>query len=321
MKKLVLSFVLTTFTLTAWAQMDMLPFVFRDIPPEFEQGIPPDMSLQEFRELNRNVDFFTIGMSMIWPGYALALVDEPDLAVVLGGARWATYGLMGTAVWQQWGNMEDVWTKGTLEGLNYDRLKTNTTLFVTGATLNMFLWGADVLLAYHKAKEDRDRVIYSYGLARAVDADSLTQPKVWRALVRQNDPRLRKTLIAVLGRNLNAQMSPPDAGEQSWYLGDLLEKDKQPERAMAAWLRGLAADPQSRWADLSRQHALNLLSGKKESWAADHKLLFDRVLNPGSVAEILALAPLLKTRGLQSAFLELAEAQQANPDYFTKSVK
>ena len=102
MKKSVYAiFSLLLFTVAARpvsAQMDMLPEIFRDLPPELQQGLPDQMSLTEYQQLTKNIDFFTMFMSMFVPGYGFFEVDKPGAAWTIMAGRAAGYGLMGTAV-------------------------------------------------------------------------------------------------------------------------------------------------------------------------------------------------------------------------------
>lgn len=300
-----------------WAQMDMLPFLFRDVPKEFEVGVPADMTFEEFRQLNRRVDFFTVGMSMIWPGYASAQVERGDQAVILGGLRWGTYGMMAAAVGMQWSSWKNLWQSGELSVAQYDQVKTNAALFAVGGALNMFLWGADVLLAYHQAMEDRDQVIYRYGLARTVALDQGPPRESLRRLAVQDDPRLRPAIIRELRQVLADPSSASLTGEFSWYLGRTLARQGLRAQSMVILLRGLAEAPTSPWSSASRALALEQIKGAPPAWEADREL-FLRFLNrpePSDRISDFRLLPFWSSTDLKAAARSMAESYLSRQGY------
>jgi hypothetical protein len=157
--------------LSAHAQMDWMPQILRDLPPEFERGLPSDMSLEEYRALNRDVDFFTVGMSLLVPGYGLFEVGEPVLGASVLAGRIAGYGLIATGVARQWADLRDVGEVGSLEPVRFDNVRDNLLLVAAGGFLNAVGWGLDVLGAYHIASRERDFVIYKYGIQRGFDSE------------------------------------------------------------------------------------------------------------------------------------------------------
>jgi hypothetical protein len=76
MKKLTIVLLFASFH-PLFSQADLLPQIFGTLPIEFSQGLPEGMSYQEYRMAMRNVDFMTMGMSMILPGYGFFSSGTP----------------------------------------------------------------------------------------------------------------------------------------------------------------------------------------------------------------------------------------------------
>ena len=151
-----------------YGQMDMLPQLLRDLPPELQEGIPDKMTYEEYRQLNRNVDFFTMFMSMFVPGYGFFQVEKPGLAAGVIAGRAAGYGLMATGLIRQWDSMQDIGNASELSVGDFNHLLTNAALFGSGILLNGIGWALDVIGAYHIAKKEKDFVIYKYGLQKKI---------------------------------------------------------------------------------------------------------------------------------------------------------
>ena len=76
---------------TATAQMSMLPQLFRELPPELRDGLPVEMEYDEYLEMTRSVDFFSMFMAIWVPGYALFGVGEPTLGWGVAGVHASAY--------------------------------------------------------------------------------------------------------------------------------------------------------------------------------------------------------------------------------------
>ncbi len=226
------------------AQMDLLPFIFRDIPPEIEQGLPEDMTFEEFSQLNRNIDFFTVGMSMIVPGYGYFAVERPGAGYSILAGRLAGYGLMATALVRQWDDFRDIWDSAEISSEDWQRLKVNGFLFGSGAMVNFLLWGLDVLGAYHVSVQERNWVIYHHGISVQMRNTGEGDSDVIRFYREQDDPMSRLWLRSRLWQLIGGYYgeNPPllDPHEAYGYLAEIELGEGQPARAMALVLQGLS---------------------------------------------------------------------------------
>jgi tetratricopeptide (TPR) repeat protein len=261
----------------AAAQMDMLPQIFRDLPPELQQGLPEDMSYEEYRELNRNVDFFTMFMSMWVPGYGLFQVERPDLAWNVVGARAVGYGMMAAAMFLQWDNMRDLGRLSSLSDAEFKRALGNIMLFSGGVIINGLGWAADVLAAYHIATREEGFVIYKYGLKAGIDGRDAEQRNMEyiRKLILQEDPYLSDDLLMELQRYVNDFPEGEHLAEAEFYLGTVYAGRGFHERALLHFSRVLLFHPNSRFAAESRRQAVRLAQEHREKWRADWRLLMN----------------------------------------------
>jgi tetratricopeptide (TPR) repeat protein len=304
--RLLVAALLCALAAPVWAQMDMLPFVFRDIPPEIEQGIPQGMSYEEFRRLNRNVDFFSMGMSMIVPGYAMFQVERPALGVPILAGRLGGYGLMAAALVRQWSDLRDLWEFQALSAEQFDSLKINAALMAAGMCLNFVLWGVDVVGAYHIAKEERDYVIYRYGLETAAAGSPEPSLSVLRAQFRRDDRLARPRTVGLALSYLEGRPDSPAFCEVSLIAATLLHRLGRPDEALAHLLRGLAVDPESSHAFAARSLALELLTKYRGRWYADREVLYDALSGAPAtrpeddlgLVELIEIVPRLTDRRL-----------------------
>ena len=261
----------------AAAQMDMLPQIFRDLPPELQQGLPEDMSYEEYRELNRNVDFFTMFMSMWVPGYGLFQVERPDLAWNVVGARAVGYGMMAAAMSLQWDNMRDLGRLSSLSDAEFKRALANIMLFSGGVIINGLGWAADVLAAYHIATREEGFVIYKYGLKAGIDGRDAEQRNMEyiRKLILQEDPYLSDDLLLELQRYVNDFPEGEHRAEAEVYLGTVDAGRGCHGRDLLDFARVLLFHPDSRFAAESRRQAVRLAQEHREKWRADWRLLMN----------------------------------------------
>ena len=324
-RRVVVAAVLFALAGSSWAQMDMLPFLFRDIPPEIEQGIPQNMSYEEFRKLNRNVDFFSMGMSMIVPGYAMFQVEHPALGVPILAGRLGGYGLMAAAMVRQWDDLRDLWELQELSSEQFDSLKINAALMAAGMCVNFLLWGVDVVGAYHIAKEERDYVIYRYGLETAAAGAAAGAPEpslsVIRAQFRRDDRLARPRTVAMALSHLESRPDSPAFCEVSLVAATLLDRLGRPDEALAHLLRGLAVDPESPHAFTARSLALDLLTRHRGRWYADREVLYDalsavpatRPEHDLGLVELIEIVPRVTSRRLAQMLWLFADRYLASP--------
>lgn len=254
----------------AAAQMDMLPQIFRDLPPEIEQGLPVEMSYAEYRELNRNIDFFTMFMGLFVPGYGLFTVERPDLAWPMVGVRVAGYGMMSAAVALQWDNFQDIGNGDTLPETAYRRLITNSFLFGGGAVVAGLSWAADIGLAYHIAKEERDFVQYRYGVRATVSTRERDEQAADEAYLRQMvaqpaDPLLDTRLSSSLLAHATRYPDSDFAGAALYFAAMLLAEREEDIEALGPALRSAYLYPSGERADDSIRLAA-LLFERNTGW-------------------------------------------------------
>lgn len=216
----------------AFAQMDMLPQIFRDLPPELQQGLPEQMSFAEYRALNRNVDFFTMFMSMFVPGYGLFQVERPELGWSMVGARAAGYGLIATGVALQWNHFYSLVDNPVPSSEDFQRLLTNGLIAGSGLILSGMTWAADVVLAYQIAKNDKDLVQYTYGIRSSIygsgrgGADAASDEAFLRRLLSQEgDRRLEEQLVVDLPHYARRYPDAAFSGE-ALYFAALLRAER-----------------------------------------------------------------------------------------------
>lgn len=248
--RLLLIFLLVCCGLTVHAQMDMLPQIFRDLPPELQEGLPEEMSFAEYRQLNRNVDFFTMFMSMFIPGYGAFQVERPDLGWTIAGARAVGTAMMGVAVGLQWNHFYNLFQQPALDEVDFQRFLTNAFLFGGGVVINGLGWAADVTLAYHIAKNEKDLVQYTYGVRSSVARAMVGQPAdiaeeryLRSLLVQTDDPRVRPSLAAGLESFTTRFPQSPFASEALYYRAVLHAEDGSDARALAVALRSMRVYP------------------------------------------------------------------------------
>lgn len=208
----------------AFGQMDMLPQIFRDLPPELRQGLPEQMSFAEYRALNRNIDFFTMFMSMFVPGYGLFQVERPELAWSMVGARAAGYGLIATGVALQWNHFYSLVEEPIPSSEDFQRLLANGLIAGSGLVLAGMTWAADVVLAYQFAKNDKNLVQYTYGIRSSIygsgrgGADAASDEAFLRRLLSQEgDRRLEDQLLADLPEYARRYPEAEFSGEALYF--------------------------------------------------------------------------------------------------------
>lgn len=296
------------------AQMDLLPFIFRDIPPELEQGIPTTMTYNEFRSLNRNIDFFTVGMSLIAPGYGFFSVDRPYAGAAVAGGRALGYGLMAAGVIRQWQDFRDVWNGQDLSAEEWDNLKVNAFLFGSGAFLNMVLWGVDVLGAYHVALEEKNWVIYHHGLKVEHESRGEHEIEQLRSYFLQDDTSVREYLRARLHRIAMSSswgdFPEEDLQEALYYHGVMEYGRGRSERAVLQLLSAYTVT-ESQWQQKIGALIVDILSSRQAlAWEKDRELLWEelgRAANEGySYPDLVSLLPELEHAELRSQMFLMA---------------
>jgi tetratricopeptide (TPR) repeat protein len=268
---------------TVTAQMDMLPQIFRDLPPELQQGLPIEMTHAEYRQVNRNVDFFTMFMSGFVPGYGMFQVERPVLGWSIVAGRSAGAGMMAAAVIRQWNDLRDLSDLSALDEFSYRRVIENAFLFGGGIFVNGMLWALDVVGAYHIAKTERDFVIYQYGMREGIENrfdDSLEDQDIEfiRRLVLQDSPgerQIRRELHRALDRYAEQYPEGEYRGEVEYYRGSLAMDEGRYEEALLYFTRQFYFFPDERYSTVSRRTAVGIVQAQRGSYSADWELLLD----------------------------------------------
>ncbi len=169
-------------------------------------------------------------MSVLVPGYGLFTVERPDLAWPMVGVRVAGYGLMTAAVALQWNDFRDIGKGETLSEENYRRLVSNSFLFGGGVLVAGLSWAADIGIAYHIAKEERNFVQYRYGVRATIGSSEREEQAADEAYLRQMlaqpvDSRLRKRLEVSLAAHASLYPTSDFAGA-ALYFAALLHAER-----------------------------------------------------------------------------------------------
>lgn len=281
---LILPVLLSVAPQPAEAQMDMLPQIFRDLPPELQEGLPESMEYEEYRRLNRNVDFLTMFMSAIVPGYALFQVEKPVPAWTIVGTRVAGYAMMATAVGRQWDDWRDITHLNSIPDPRYRAYLQNAFLFAGGIVVNGMAWAFDVLGAYHVAKREKDFVIYKYGLRETLGSEEEEREiEFIRKLIIQDRPgewQVRREVERSLKRYVSVYPHGTHRGEVEYYLGSLYLERDDPGRALLHFARNLFLYPEDRFSTATRRTALAVVHRNRDGWSEDWELLVSMFERP-----------------------------------------
>lgn len=260
----------------ASAQMDMLPEIFRDLPPELQDGIPADMTFEHYRQMTRNVDFFTMFMSMFVPGYGLYQVERPRAAGAVLAGRVAATGLMGAAVARQWSDIRDISRLQDISEEEFRSFLLNATLFGTGIFLNGMGWALDVLAAYHIAKAEKDYTLYRYGLITNIDGSNEERLRSYlrRTLV-QSDHAL--SIDTDLERYLRAFPDGPAAAEMAFHLGSIEAQAGDRKAAFTYLARSIFAYPEHDYTRAAEQTLATVFHRNRRRWSDDWDSLWSMV--------------------------------------------
>jgi|GEM_PF-5288490 len=259
------------------AQMDMLPQIFRDLPPELQQGLPVDMTYREYRMLNRNVDFFTMFMSAWVPGYGYFQVEKPGAGWAIVGGRAAGTGMMVVAVARQWNNFRDIAHLSSIDETSYKRFLGNAFMFGGGIMVNGFLWAIDVIGAYRVAKEEKNFVMYKYGLKTSIGNAEDTD-RLWSYVLRvsgQDDPRVLRDTINSLRGFVEHFPSDPRAARAEYMLCTAYAQAGEDAAAVMECARQIVLFPDPRFDDRSRDLAVRLIQENRSWWKEDWARLMD----------------------------------------------
>jgi tetratricopeptide (TPR) repeat protein len=263
------------------AQMDMLPQIFRDLPPELQEGIPDQMQYSEYRRMNRNVDFFTMFMAAIVPGYGLFQVEKPLGAWAIVAARATGYGMMGGAVARQWDDWRDLTQLDSIPDPRYQRYLSNAFVFGGGIVLNGLAWAVDVLAAYHIAKDEKDFVTYKYGLQHDLQGeDQEREIRFIRRLILQQSPheeQVREELQRALAQYVITYPEGDHITEVEYYLGSLNLENDRPATGLMHHARNLFLHSETSFTRASRRVALGTIQRNRATWSEDWGFLLDMV--------------------------------------------
>ncbi|TVQ26250.1 MAG: hypothetical protein EA383_06005 [Spirochaetaceae bacterium] len=319
---------------TVTAQMDMLPQIFRDLPPELQQGLPLEMTHEEYRQLNRNVDFFTMFMSGFVPGYGMFQVERPELGWAIVAGRTAGAGMMAAAVVRQWNDFRDLADLSALDEFSYRRVIENAFLFGGGIFVNGMLWALDVVGAYHIAKTERDFVIYQYGMREGLAGrydESLDEQQIEyiRRLVLQDAPRerqIRRELHRALDRYAEQYPGGGYRAEVEYYRGSLAMDEGRYDEALLHFTRQFYFFPDERYSTVSRRTAVGIVQAQRHRYREDWELLLEMMEVDGAVlssdaqreqqvtAYLEAFAELQSTAFRRLYVAETLEVARRDPD-------
>ncbi len=265
----------------AHGQMDMLPQLFRDLPPEMQQGLPSEMTYEEYRQMTRNVDFFTMFMSAFLPGYAMFQVERQGLGWTIAGTRLFGAGLMGAAMVRQYQDWRSVKDMDFFSAPSPRRFRDNVLMFSGGLFINVVAWAADVAWAYRIANDDRDFVIYKYGLREGIEARGEHEDFEYiRSLIVQDfedDRRLSEEIGRSLSRYTRDWPDGEYRAEAEYYLGSWHFRNDRPHRALLHLSRQLYFFPDTRFSQRSGQLASRVVQRSRERWPEDWDLLLQMI--------------------------------------------
>lgn len=270
MRKPILILVLVALAFPVSAQMDMMPELLRGLPPEILEGLPSSMSFAEYRDLTRNVDFFTMFMSMFVPGYGFFQVEEPALGWAIVGGRLAGYGMMAGAIIDQWDHFQDLTDLAAIDPSAFRRFLGNAVLFGSGIVLNGLLWAVDVIGAYHVANSDRALVRYSYGIRQGLpEGDSPQTLAYLRQISLQDDPAMVQEVVTVGESFLNQGPQQVFAAEAAYRVALAHAELGNDARAVLTAARQLAVYPSEDYDDGSRRLGIYLVNRNRLAWETD----------------------------------------------------
>ncbi len=275
LRKILLLLLLVSISAAAAAQMDMLPQLLRDLPPELQEGIPEEMTYKEYRQLNRNVDFFTMFMSMFVPGYGFFQVEKPGLGAAVAAGRTAGYALMTTGLVRQWNSLQDLGNTAELSVNDFNRLVTNAALFGSGILVNGLGWAIDVIGAYHIAKMEKDFVIYKYGLRKEIGGSGeLNLISYIRKLQLQpDDKQASLDLEYSLQHFVTLYPFSEYAAEAEFYLSLFYRRDNQPADALLHAGRSLFLYSDNRFTASVKRLGIDTVQSNTWKWKDDVPVL------------------------------------------------
>jgi tetratricopeptide (TPR) repeat protein len=265
---------------SAHAQMNMLPQLFRDLPPELQQGLPPSMDYEEYMDMTRNVDFFSMFMAIWVPGYALFGVEEPKLGWTVAGVRAGGLAMIITGFARQWQDLNDFWRLRAIADTpdRYRRAVSNMVLIGGGFFINGVAWAFDVAMAYRIAQNDKSFVQYKYGVQARLEGSPREKHEEYiRSLARQSGPMVAEDLEASLRRYLRTYPESDFVAEAEYQLGTLLATQRRDAQALLVLLRQMTVHPDSRLSPASRRTAAMLVQRNRDAWQRDRDTLLELV--------------------------------------------
>ena len=319
MRKLLLTALLLVLAIPAFAQMDMMPELFRDLPPEIREGLPISMDYQDYRELTRNVDFFTMFMSMFVPGYGLFQVEEPLLGAAVLAGRLGGYAMMAGAVIDQWDHFQDLTNLEGIDETAFRRFVGNAFLFGGGIVVNGLLWAADVIGAYHIANDDRGLVRYTYGIRAGIGGEGEeASAEYLRRISLQDESRIAQEIVESGRTHLALYPDGVFAGEVAYRVAlAYAELGREVEAALFA-ARQLALHPDPSYDTGSRRLGLYLVTRNRVAWgedAATLETIFSTETAPTGLSDyLLSLSDLSSTAFVDVIVNEAGRALDRHPD-------
>jgi tetratricopeptide (TPR) repeat protein len=264
----------------AFTQMDWMPQLLRDLPPELQEGIPEDMTFDEYQKLNRNIDFFTVGMSMLVPGYGLFSVDRPVAGASIVAARAVGYGLITVGLVRQRADLLDLVNWENLNALQYERARNNFLLVAGGSGINIFGWGLDVLWAFHVAKNDKDFVIYKYGLKQALPGTAESKSLHYiEALREQPEKRLSVDYERALSRHLKRYPYGDSQARVDFLEAEYRIRTGDHVGAALHLARALALNPDRVVSPQAQELLSAVVADNEQRWEIEWQETLERVAN------------------------------------------
>ncbi|MFP4374293.1 MAG: tetratricopeptide repeat protein [Spirochaetaceae bacterium] len=268
---------------TATAQTNMLPQLFRELPPELREGLPPEMEYDEYLEMTRSVDFFSMFMAVWVPGYALFGVGEPTLGLGVAGVRAGGAAMILTGILRQWNDFRDIWELSTVieSPERYRRAITNASLMAGGFFINGVAWAFDVATAHRIAENRKSYVQYKYGVLHALDGDAQARQESYiRSLAAQDVEAVGNDLERSLRTYIRTYPDSDFIPEAEYQLGTVLATQEEDEEALLVLLRQLAVRPDPRVTPASRRIAASLVQRNIRAWEADRDTLLELIAAP-----------------------------------------
>jgi hypothetical protein len=276
------------------------------------------MTFAEYRALNRNIDFYTMFMSIFVPGYGLFEVERPGLAWSIVGARAVSYGLMGTAVALQWNHFYGLIDTEQLSEVDFRRFLTNSFIFGGGVILGGFTWAFDVMGAYSIAKHDKDLVQYRYGVRSTITGGlrgesnpAADERYLRRMLAQDTDDAIAETLLGDLPAFARFYPDEPFSGNALFFAALIAAERGEDLRSLLFALRSAYRYPDGERATDALRHVAGLAEANLD-WGVNYDALVGLTSVPAAAEPNDRMLAMVRALGRIEALREAAleEAQR-----------